>query len=108
MTRPARWDAFGDDWTVRVVPRDEPITALDTMYPLATKTGIGLLGEVLTAHAVWRNLTRPQRELLLSIVAGVPVKPRADVLARMVARGLVAADLTATDAGRAVIEWRLP
>ena len=86
-------------------------------YPLASEDGIRALSNVLVADDIWRTLTKPQRELLLSTVAGMPIKARADVTARLVARGLLVADpifladgnpAAATLAGRFVVEWRLP
>lgn len=87
-----RWDDLGKNWTVRANPDKSS----------------NLLVQILTAEVVWRNLTKPQRELLLSAVAGCPVKPRADVRVRLIARGLIGEDLAPTEAGRLVVKWRCP
>ena len=81
---------------------------MTTSHPLANFDGIHALGNILHAHGVWLGLSRPQRQLLLSCVAGFPIKARADVQRRMVDRGLIAADLTPTVEGRLVARWRLP
>lgn len=103
------WDDLGVDWSVQVSGTDP--AAIHRAHPLASRGGVNMLSNILAASAVWRNLTKPQRELLLSTVAGAPVAARRDVVARMVARGLLnAADgmPCATAAGRAVVEWRCP
>jgi hypothetical protein len=66
---------------------------------------------ILTADDVWRALTRPQREVLLSAAAGAPIRARADVRRRLSSRGLIvsaAADAAElTELGRVVVRWRL-
>jgi hypothetical protein len=86
-----RWDDLPADWAV----------------DLAAGRAPHMLLSVLQADVIWRKLTRPQRELLLSACAGWPVKPRTDVKDRLVGRGLVDEQLTPTDAGRFVVKWRL-
>lgn len=90
--------------------------SLTGKYPLATKSGIEALSNILLASHVWRELTKPQRELLLSTVAGCPVKARRDVVRRLAVQGLLA-DWSgvdpdrvpeATGAGRFVVRWRTP
>jgi hypothetical protein len=86
-----RWDYMPPGWTVGAEAKKSD-----------------LLSQVLTADLIWRKLTAPQRELLLSAVAGYPVAPRRDVLRRMIDRGLVDKYLQPTEAGRLVVKWRLP
>jgi hypothetical protein len=85
-------------------------------YPLATRSGVEALHGMLAATEVWRSLTKPQRELLLSTVGDAPIKARSDVTQRLLDRGLLVADpifpedgnpAAATDAGRFVVAWRL-
>jgi hypothetical protein len=93
------------DWAVAAVPLDDP-QPVHPRYPLASKGGVQLLALMVNADRVWRALTKPQRELLLSVVAGFPIKARADVTARLVGHGLVDDALSATEAGRLVVRWR--
>lgn len=98
------------DWAVHLEPNPlgGPLTETDRQYPLATQRGISALTNFLNANAVWKALSRPQRELLLSCAAGWPILARADVVARMVRRGLITDGLAATDAGLFIIAWRIP
>lgn len=97
------------EWVIAAVPA-EPLVITDATraHPLATKSGIWMLNQILIASDAWSRLTKPQRELLLSACAGYPVLARADVKDRMVARGLITEDLQPTEAGRLVVKWRTP
>lgn len=92
-----RWDDWGKDWAVNV----------------ESSGGQSALSRLLIADGIWRKLTRPQRELLLSTAAGFPIAARSDVRAKLSSRGLItvlsaAAGLPEiTDAGRMVVQWRL-
>lgn len=97
----------GEDWSLAARPLEEDPGPVGE-YPLASKGGIHAFTQVIIADEAWRQLTKPQRELLLSAAAGAPVAARADVRRRLVARGLLNDDLTTTAAGRLVIYWRLP
>lgn len=85
-----------------------------TAHPLATRRGAETLAAILTADTVWRKLTKPQREVLLSAAAGAPIVARADVRRRLSSRGLITVLSAAagtpelTEAGRFVVAWRLP
>lgn len=92
MTTAQRWDYLPPGWSVDVtLSEDMPAIML-----------------VMQCDVVWRNLTRPQRQLLLACVAGFPFVARADVRARLIGRGLVDEQLQPTTAGRLVVQWRLP
>jgi hypothetical protein len=84
------------------------MTALTHTYPLAHRDGVTMLHLVLAATEVWKALTRPQRELLLSCVAGSPIKARVDVYGRLTVLGLLDGNYAPTGRGRAVVRWRLP
>lgn len=108
------WDYLPPDWAVRVEKVDPP-EPINPKYPLASKGGINALSNILQADAIWRALTKPQRELLLSAAAGAPIAARRDVLKRMTDRGLLEpywwddmSHIEPTDAGRFVVQWRLP
>lgn len=92
----ARWDDLPDNWRAAGVKSSSD----GSNYP----SFLGLL----QAAAMWRHLTRVQREVLLSSVAGYPIACRADVLKRMVARGLVDKYLNPTEAGKFIVRWKLP
>lgn len=97
------------EWVIAAVPAEPPvITDATRTHPLATQSGIWMLNQILIASDAWKRLTKPQRELLLSACAGYPVQARADVKARMVARGLIEDDLQPTSAGRLIVKWRTP
>ena len=87
-----KWDYLPPDWHAEVRPV-EPVVG-------------GALVEFLTAGVIWRALTRPQRELLVSTAAGAPIRARADVENRLFQRGLITAYNEITPAGRAVMRMR--
>lgn len=92
-------------WAVTTEPAED-YGSISSQYPLATLAGIHTLNQILLADSVWRHLTGPQRELLLSAAAGYPIKARVDVAARMVGHGLITDDSRVTDAGRLVVALR--
>jgi hypothetical protein len=95
MTATERWDYLPPDWSASV-----------EVAPAAGQTGAHALIQLLMADVLWRALTKPQRELLLSCAAGAPIAARADVRARLVSRGLIEDGPRLTDAGRLVVRLR--
>ena len=66
-----------------ITARRLPVTADVVSHPLATKTGITLLGHLISADIAWSGCTKPQRVVLAELCA-----PVAEVLLRDGAVGM--------------------